>query len=117
MANPPPLPPIDVEGDEAPASYFNKKFDSGKLRYSLLPAGTVDAVLRVLEFGATKYAPDSWQSVPNARQRYSDALMRHMSAWHGGENIDVETGLHHLAHVLCNASFLLWLETRAGKVP
>lgn len=84
------------------------KFDGGKLRWSLLPAGTVMEVVKVMEYGAVKYAIDSWKKVPNGRVRYYDAAMRHMEAWYNGEVKDPETGLHHLAHATCNLFFLMF---------
>ena len=33
--------------------------------------------------------------------RVSSAVLRHLSAWHGGEDIDPESGLSHLAHAGC----------------
>jgi len=87
------------------------KHDGGKLRFSLLTRGLalpLRAVAAVLTYGAAKYAANSWQNVPEARERYEDALDRHMNAWKAGESHDDESGLHHLAHIACNALFLLW---------
>lgn len=87
-----------------------RKDDGGKLRYRLLPVRPLRRVVEVLEFGARKYAVDNWQKVPEARERYTDALMRHVEAWRGGEQVDPESGLPHLAHAICCALFLLWFE-------
>ncbi|MDO9235973.1 MAG: DUF5664 domain-containing protein [Aquabacterium sp.] len=87
-----------------------KKHDTDKPRWSLLPLGTVAQIVKVLEFGATKYSPDNWKAVPNARVRYYDALMRHVQAWWMGERVDTETGCHHLAHAACCILFLIWLD-------
>ena len=86
------------------------KYDGGKLRYSLLPKGTITEVLKVLEFGAKKYAPDNWMKVDNAQIRYYDAALRHITAWHEGEEFDQETGVSHIAHALCCLHFLMWFE-------
>ncbi len=87
-----------------------RKDDSSKLRYSLLPVGTVNQVVQVLEFGSKKYADNNWQKVPNARTRYYDAAIRHIDAWWNGEKSDSETGLHHLAHAICCLMFLMWFD-------
>ena len=87
-----------------------KKHDAGKLQWHLLPIQPVQEIIRVLMFGATKYAPDNWQKVPNARDRYYNALLRHITAWYAGEVHDEETGISHLAHAGCCALFLLWFE-------
>ncbi len=89
---------------------IGRKDDTSKLRWSLLPKGTISQVLEILEFGAQKYEPDNWQHVPNAKQRYYDALMRHVDAWWKGEKNDPESGKHHLAHAGCCVLFLLFLD-------
>jgi len=86
------------------------KDDSAKRRYSLLPVGTVNSVVDVLEAGAIKYSADNWQVVPNARTRYYDAAMRHLDAWFNSEISDDETGLPHLAHAICCLMFLMWFD-------
>lgn len=91
------------------------KYDQGKLRWSLVPQGVMSQYVKVLEYGAAKYAPDNWQRVPQATTRYYDAAMRHISAWWEGEMDDPETGLPHLAHAMCCITFLMWLEIEANK--
>jgi len=86
------------------------KNDAGKWRFSLIPFNALRSVIAVLEFGATKYAPDNWKTVPDARQRYFDASIRHITAWWGGEKSDAESGEHHLAHAICCLLFLLWVD-------
>lgn len=87
-----------------------RKDDAAKRRWSLLPFAAVARVVDVLEFGARKYAPDGWRSVPGARTRYYDAAMRHLTEWWAGTERDEESGLHHLAHAACCVLFLLALE-------
>lgn len=83
------------------------KYDDGKLRYSLIPPILLSSVAEVLTFGAAKYAPNSWQTVPNGPERYLDALYRHLEQFRNGEALDPESGLPHLAHVATNVAFLL----------
>jgi len=87
-----------------------KKLDQNKPRMSLLPKGVLNAVIRVLEFGAKKYQADNWKHVPDAKTRYYDAMQRHIDAWWQGEQKDSETGESHLAHAVCCALFLMWLD-------
>lgn len=86
------------------------KHDDGKLLWSLLPLRPVQEIVKVLMRGAKKYAPENWKHVPDARTRYFNATMRHITAWKMGEPLDAEWGLHHLAHAGCCILFLLWFE-------
>jgi hypothetical protein len=86
------------------------KYDSEKRRWSLVPAGVMDEVIDVLEYGSKKYSDNNWMRVPDARTRYYDAAMRHMDAWWQGEVDDVETNKSHLAHAMCCLMFLQWFD-------
>jgi len=83
-----------------------RKYDSGKDDYSLIPPKALAGLVRVLTFGARKYARDNWRFVPDRRTRYFSAAMRHMWAWFRGEKNDPETGENHLHHAACCISFL-----------
>ena len=85
------------------------KRDAGKPRCDLLPPRAMLAVGQVLEYGARKYAADSWKQVPDGKMRYLGALLRHLFAYMVGERLDPESKLPHLAHAACNALFILEL--------
>ena len=89
-----------------------RKFDSEKLRWDLLPFDCLNEIIRVLMHGANKYSDYGWQTVPNAKQRYFSALIRHVSAWWQGEKKDPESGLSHLAHAGCCLLFLMWFDRK-----
>ena len=72
------------------------KDDNGKLRYDLLPFESIDEIIKVLNYGCKKYKPNSWQKVEDGIERYTAALLRHLSLWRQGEDIDTESGLTHL---------------------
>lgn len=86
------------------------KHDQQKRRFSLFPTVALYAIVDVLEYGAKKYAPENWRKVPEARQRYYDAAMRHIHAWWMGESHDEESKHRHLAHAICCLIFLLTVE-------
>lgn len=90
-------PNINIEG---------AKYDQDKPRYSLLEWDFIKQIVYVLEFGAKKYTEEGWKQVPNAKQRYWDAAMRHLTAIKGGEFYDEDSGLPHYAHVAANCMFL-----------
>ena len=87
-----------------------EKHDDGKDPWHLLPWSATRAVVKVLGFGAKKYAPHGWREVPDPGQRYFSAAIRHITAWNEGERADPESGLHHLAHAACCILFLLSLD-------
>jgi len=78
-----------------------------KPKWNLLPWRAMCHVVDVLTYGATKHGADNWQHVPDHRERYFSAAMRHMVAWRTGEQLDPETGYPHLAHAATNVLFLL----------
>lgn len=91
------------------------KHDAGKLRFSLVPLDALWAIVRVLEFGARKYAPGNWEFVEDAEARYYNATIRHMTAWWAGEWADSESGEPHLAHAACCLLFCLALALRRRR--
>ena len=89
------------------------KLDSGKNRLGLVFNGFSNALWKVGEvgtFGANKYTDNGWQSVENGKDRYTDALLRHLFRYFNGEKTDDESGLSHLAHLAWNALAILELE-------
>ena len=86
------------------------KNDAEKAPWDLLPWRALSAVVGVLEHGRRKYSAWNWVGVPRARERYFAALQRHMTAWWGGETLDPDSHLRHLAHAGCCVLFLLALE-------
>jgi len=100
----------------APDKVEGTKFDRGKLRYDLLPPECLEALVEVLTFGAQKYEAHNWQKVEPLTERYIAALFRHIEAWRKGEGLDPDSGLHHLAHAMCNVMFLLWKEKQDENI-
>ena len=93
------------------------KYDDEKLDWSLVPIEAMEDVIRVLMFGAKKYAPDNWKKVPDAQRRYYKAAMRHLTAWQRGETLDSETNESHLAHAACCLLFLLAMPSGEALSP
>lgn len=86
------------------------KYDKDKPRWDLLPFKGLAGVVDVLTHGAKKYTPENWRKVEGWEWRYLGAALRHLSAWKGGEKIDPESGLPHLAHAVCCLLFMLELD-------
>jgi hypothetical protein len=85
------------------------KHDGGKARLDLVPPEIIEAVGKVMTFGAQKYGEASYKQVDP--KRYRAAFMRHVCKWlknpHG---LDTDSGLPHLWHIACNVAFLLELD-------
>lgn len=91
---------------------IGRKDDQGKLRYDLIPTVSLKELAAVLTDGAIKYSDDNWQQVPDAHQRYIAAAMRHIEAYRGGQILDQDDGLHHLAHAACCLFFIIWFDNK-----
>lgn len=86
------------------------KHDTSKAQWGLLPWEAISNLVGVLTFGAQKYSPNGWRSVPGGRERYLAALLRHLAAHQLGEKTDPESGLRHIDHALACLVFLSELE-------
>lgn len=86
------------------------KYDSGKPQMGLLPLHALTEMAKVMTFGAGNYKAHSWKQVEKAQERYLDALLRHADAYVSGERIDPESGLPTMAHIMCDAAFLIALD-------
>ena len=90
------------------------KADHGKLPMHLIPPEALTAMANRLRVGAEKYSERNWETGLQYSRTYS-ALMRHLLAWWGGEDIDPDPaaqGSSHLEAVLTNAAFLVTYEAR-----
>lgn len=87
------------------------KHDQGKDPWDLLPWDAVRAIVRVLKFGAQKYAARNWEQGMKWSRPFS-AMIRHLTSWWEGESKDPETGYSHLWHAGCCVLFLIAYEIR-----
>lgn len=115
--------PEEARGVEGDTHVANKKdplqalrFNQGKpeLSYVLDYPRATEAVCRVMEYGANKYARDNWKKGGKPDSEYLDACLRHMYADKSGEHIDPESNCFHLAHAIWN--LLTLLELNRGGV-
>lgn len=81
-----------------------------KLMWELLPLDVIEEAVRAYTYGAQKYAPNSWQNLPDGYNRYKAALLRHLTLIDQGEHFDEESGLLHASQVLWNAIALCYFE-------
>ena len=89
--------------------FYKGKWDKGKIRYELVPLSAIEALGKVLTFGATRYGVETWRLLPKAKDRYYAATLRHLFAYRNGEYLDKDSGMPHLFHALTNIAFLIEL--------
>jgi hypothetical protein len=86
------------------------RYNDNKPDWSLMPTHLLEEVVRVWMYGANKYAAWNWTkgmkwSIPYA------CIIRHLYRWFWyGERNDQESGLSHLAHIVCNILMLMHYE-------
>jgi len=71
--------------------------------------------ISISDIQESKSGVDNWKAVPEAKTRYFDACIRHLTAWWQGEKNDSESGLSHLAHAACCILFLMWIDDEGVK--
>jgi hypothetical protein len=80
--------------------------DDGKPPMSLLSPFALEEIAKGMAYGAKKYA--AWNYRKGMKwTKLSSSLLRHTFRWLGGEDIDPESGVHHLALAGCNVFMLL----------
>lgn len=75
-------------------------------RFDLLPWPELAEVARLYGQGASKYSARNWEKGYEVSLSFA-ALMRHLTAFWGGEDYDKQTGCHHLASVIFHASAMM----------
>lgn len=60
---------------------------------------------KVMAFGEAKYDRSNWRNGLKHTE-VADSMLRHVSAYLSGEDIDEESGMRHVDLALCNAIFL-----------
>ena len=71
-------------------------------------------VARVWKFGADKYEKSNWKKLKDGKERYLNALVRHLIKA-DLEKVDEETGLSHYTHAVFNALAVLHFEMEEDK--
>jgi len=90
-----------------------RKNDDGKILAALLGdfSRALLGVAEVGTFGANKYTRGGWLHVKDKKQRYTDALWRHLLQSTIDE-LDSESGLTHLEHAAWNILAVIELTKR-----
>ena len=90
-------------GDDCPGGHADEaqvafKFDAGKLRYDLIPTYPLKELAKVYTDGAAKYGDENYLKEGMNWKRVIASLLRHVEAYRACEDLDPESGSHHLAH-------------------
>ena len=91
-----------------------ERHNTGKPQWSLVDWESMEPLVRVLEFGAQKYARDNWKKGMPVNE-IAESLLRHLFALMSGEETDPESGLPHTGHIQANAMFLEYMRRTATK--
>ena len=90
----------------SPDPQEGRKFDKEKPRVDLLPGDALLELAQVLGANIGKHGERSWERGKPWSKDFG-SLLRHLWAWWGGEELDKESGLPHLAHAGCRILFLI----------
>lgn len=82
------------------------RYNEGKTQLDLIPPFVIEQLGKVLTFGAEKYDKNNYRKGMKW-SKVIDSLLRHINSFRAGEDLDPESGAYHLAHALCNITFLL----------
>ena len=88
--------------------YFRVHPDQGSTSHKF--ADLLTEIAQVMQFGTIKYARENW-ALGGSVIKLLTACERHLLTW-SYDSLDKESGQSHLAHALCNISFLLFYKSR-----
>jgi len=71
-----------------------------KIRAQFTPVTVLNEIHKGMTEGAEKYGPYNWRETDIEAGDYYDSTMRHMSAWWDGEDIDPDSGVHHVSKAI-----------------
>jgi hypothetical protein len=78
-----------------------------KTPMTLLPVEGVRQGAMAMKHGADKYGAYNWRDKKVQALIYADAIIRHVYEWVDGNDVDKDSGLHPLAHVVANGALVL----------
>ena len=97
---------VFVESIDAEQGTDAKRFNDGKVPMHLLPLWLLEDLAIHYGKGAEKYDPWNWLQGGSTDTCFG-ALMRHLTEWQAGQDLDEETQTHHMCAVAWNALALL----------
>ena len=80
---------------------------SKKTPLHLLPPYALAQTALAHAEGARKYGPWNWRTNKVCATTYIGAMLRHLTAWQDGEDIDADSGLSHIAKIAACCNILM----------
>lgn len=96
-------------GEEMLVSETGGAKATNNVRMDMIPVNALQEIGRDYGYGAAKYGRDNWKKGYEWSLSYA-ALLRHLTAFWGGESRDPEGDFHHLAAVCFHAIALMEFE-------
>lgn len=103
------LRPLPKEAQEDKALRYN----DWKIDWSLVHLPSLEPMARVLEYGAKKYTVgevsgrENWKK-PMDKKQILNSMMRHLVRLMEDEELDSESKLPHVGHIMANAMMYSW---------
>lgn len=87
----------------------NPKESAGRKKcpMHLLSPSAMRETANALGSGAAKYGPRNYRETGVNATTYVGAILRHVTAWNDGEDLDPESGFSHIAHVSACCDILM----------
>ena len=89
--------------DDNPKTQFGVK----KVPLHLVPPVAIQHEAMAFALGAQKYGPYNWRNHKITTSVYIAACLRHVQKFQDGEDLDEESGRHHLGHARACLAMLL----------
>lgn len=80
------------------------RYNEWKPRWSLVHFPSLEPLVRVLEFWAKKYEEKNWMK-PMDKKQILDSMIRHLVRLMEDEELDSESNLPHIGHIMANCMF------------
>lgn len=84
------------------------RFNQGKRKWALVDFKSLEPMVEVLEFGENKYESWNWTRGQEISS-LCESLLRHTFAFLDGEDLDPESKLSHVGHMMSNLMFISYI--------
>lgn len=80
------------------------RYNEWKPKWHLVHFPSLEPLVKVLEFGAKKYEEKNWMK-PMDKKQILDSMIRHLVRLMEDEELDSESWLPHIGHIMANCMF------------